>query len=140
MKGWLWLVLLCPALAYAQVYRWVDEQGQSHFSATPRPGAQEIKVTPQIIEKDAATQGREERLKQIDKARQSERAQAAKAAAERQAQVQQQCARWRAQLNDLQHSGRIFSQDAQGQRRYYSDAEVGAARARLAQQLATNCR
>ncbi|MGD9787152.1 MAG: DUF4124 domain-containing protein [Sulfuricellaceae bacterium] len=40
----LWLTLLCllPLTAVADVYEWVDKDGRTHYSDTPRPGAKRI--------------------------------------------------------------------------------------------------
>lgn len=40
----LWFTLLCllPLVAIADVYEWVDKDGRTHYSDTPRPGAKRI--------------------------------------------------------------------------------------------------
>lgn len=36
------LSILLPALAQAEIYRWVDENGVIHYSDSPHPGAEEV--------------------------------------------------------------------------------------------------
>lgn len=45
------LLLLASSLAFAQVYRWVDENGTVHYSDVPQGGAEEIDIAePQTFE------------------------------------------------------------------------------------------
>lgn len=44
MKRWLLLLLLIPGLSAAAVYRWVDKDGNVHYSDTPVKGAKKIRV------------------------------------------------------------------------------------------------
>lgn len=37
-------LVLVPASAYAQVYRWVDVEGQTHYSDRPWPGSDRVQV------------------------------------------------------------------------------------------------
>lgn len=73
MKRALIGLLLVPCLAFGQVYRWVDENGQVHFGQQPQGGnAQTVEVKPQVIERDAATQERQERAERYFQARRDE--------------------------------------------------------------------
>jgi hypothetical protein len=42
-------------------------------------------------------------------------------------------------MAELDQGGVFFSQDAQGERTYYSDEQVEAVRSKLAAQLSSNC-
>lgn len=131
---------LVPALASADIYRWSDADGKVHFSETPPAGAQRVEVKPQVMERDAATREREKRARQFYQARSEEQAAARNRAAEQQAQADARCARLRENQATLAHGGRYFSQDAKGERVYYSDAQIDAARRTLDAQLAGGCR
>lgn len=129
--------LLSP-LASAEIYRWVDANGSVHFSAQPQPGAERMDVRPQVIDRDEATREREARTERFFEARRQE--QAAKAPSdEKQAQRRQACEQMRNRLSQLSHGGRYFSTDAEGDRVYYSDEEIGAARRQLASRISQNC-
>ena len=67
-------LLLLPALSWAEIYRWTDANGQIHFGEQPGAGAQRIEVKPQVVERDAATREREERLRKVLDARSQEQA------------------------------------------------------------------
>lgn len=137
----LWLcACMFPLLANAEIYRWTDAQGKVHFSETPPPGAQRVEVKPQVVERDAATREREERTRRFYDARRDEQAAAQQKAAEQQGKLDAQCDRWQHDLNTLSHGGRYFTQDASGERNYYSDAQIDAARRTLEARLAEGCR
>ncbi|MCP8463153.1 DUF4124 domain-containing protein [Pseudomonas sp. ZM23] len=137
----LWLCAwFFPLLATAEIYRWTDEQGKVHFSETPPPGAQRIEVKPQVVERDDATREREERTRRFYDARRDEQAAAQQKAAEQQATQDAQCDRLRHNLSTLSHGGRYFTQGSDGERTYYSDAQIDAARRSLEARLAEGCR
>ncbi|EMV9186200.1 hypothetical protein AADU03_005103, partial [Escherichia coli] len=93
-----------------------------------------------VVERDAATREREERTRRFYDARRDESTAAQTQAAEQQAKLDQQCANWRHDLESLSHGGRYFTQDGSGERTYYSDAQLDAARQALSARLAEGCR
>ncbi len=133
------LVLSLPSLAGAQIYRWVDPQGNVHFESQPRPGAEAMKVRPQVIERDDATRSREARSERFFGARRQEQQQAEQVAREERAQREQACRQWREKLAGLSRGGRYFRTDAKGERVYYSDKEIGAARQQLTGRINAGC-
>lgn len=138
------LLCLCLALlsfaAAADIYRWTDAQGKVHFSETPPAGAQRVEVKPQVMERDAATREHEARLSKFFSARDAEQAEAQKRAEHQQAEQATQCAHLRANLATLQHGGRYYSVGADGERTYYSDAQLDAARRDLDARMTQACR
>lgn len=137
----LWLCAwFFPLLATADIYRWTDAQGKVHFSETPPPGAQRVEVKPQVVERDAATREREERTRRFYDARRDEQASAQQKAAEQQGKLDAQCDRMRHDLSSLSHGGRYYTQGSDGERTYYSDAQIDAARRTLEARLAEGCR
>lgn len=133
------LVLALPSLAMAQIYRWVDAQGNVHFESRPRPGAEPVDVRPQVVERDEATRDREARSERFFEARRQEQQQADQAAHEQRAQREQACRQWREELASLSRGGRYFRTDAKGERVYYSEEDVGAARRQLAGRIKAGC-
>ncbi len=131
-------MLLAPC-ATAGIYRWVDAHGNVHFGAQPRPGAEQVEVRPQVIERDDATREREARTERFHEARRQEQLLADKAASARRAEREQTCSRLQQQLSSLSRGGRYFHADANGERVYYSDGEIGAARRQLASRISQNC-
>ena len=49
----------------AGIYRWVDPEGNVHFDARPRPGAEQVEVRPQVVERDDATRERQARTERF---------------------------------------------------------------------------
>ncbi|WP_373387514.1 DUF4124 domain-containing protein [Pseudomonas alcaligenes] len=140
MRHLLFIVLLAPALASAEIYRWTDAQGRVHFGE--RPGganAETVEVKPQVVERDAATLERERRTQQFYDARREEQAQAATRAAAARAERHQECSELRRRLAQISEDGRYFSLEANGERRYYSDDEMASARSRLSSRIAERC-
>lgn len=139
MRAWIGLLLL-PHLAFGQVYRWVDEQGRVHYGQQPQGAhAQAVEVRPQVVERDAATQEREQRAERYFQARRDEQAQAAQARRERQSQLASECAQLRAHLASMPAGRRYYQPGSNGERHYYSDQQLDAARAQLASQLSGRC-
>jgi hypothetical protein len=139
MRGWLCLLLL-PGLATAEIYRWVDANGQVHFGQRPAgAGAEQVEVRPQVVERDAATRERLERTERFYDARRQEQAQATAASAERQAERDSECRVLRQRLAQLPEGRRYFQEEANGERTYYSDEELDAVRRQLRERLAARC-
>lgn len=135
-----WWVILLPALANAEIYRWVDASGQVHFAQRPGSAAAEaVTVAPQVVERDAATLEREARTQRFYDARREEQASAAAQVAERKANQARACSEWRSRLAQIPEGRRYFKPESNGQRSYYSDAELDTARRELRNQLAQHC-
>lgn len=139
MRNLLFLFMLVPLLATAEIYRWVDAQGQVHFGARPAPGAEPIEVRPQVIERDEATREREGRTRRFFEARRQEQQAADQLAGEERARRKGECGRLRDELSKLGQGGRYFRTDANGDHVYYSEKEVNAARLQLADRIDQYC-
>ncbi|WP_254795524.1 DUF4124 domain-containing protein [Atopomonas hussainii] len=126
---------LLPALASAEIYRWVDSEGRVHFGERPQgSGAQAVDVKPQVVENDAATRESQERMRQILKAREGERADQRQRQAEtaaQNAQQQERCSELRGELENIARGGNFYRYDESGQRQYYSQEEIAAAKQRM---------
>ena len=133
------LALCGTPLAEADIYRWVDADGQVHFGAQPQPGAVPVEVRPQVIERDQATRDREARAERFFEARRQEQQTADQAVSETRARRQQACLSWQQELSRLSRGGRYFRADAKGERVYYSDEQIEAARRQFASRISQNC-
>ena len=136
---------LLPAMAgAAEVYKWVDEQGNVHFGDRPQgaevervqirnasPDAQSQQRIQQLIESQEA--GRQQR--EQDKQAQEERA-SQQAAAERHAEY---CKQVRKNLETLKIGGRIYKSKTNGDRHYFSSEEMAAEIERLEATIAERC-
>lgn len=139
MRIWICLFLL-PTLASGQVYRWVDERGQVHYGQQPQAtDAKVVDVRPQVVERDAATQEREQRSERYFQARRDEQAQAAQARKQMQAERAKDCVALRNRLASIPEGRRYYQSGDNGERRYYSDQELDAGRDYLRSQLSERC-
>lgn len=139
MRALLLIVMLLPTLACAQIYRWTDADGRVHFGQHPPAGAEQVEVRPQVVERDEQTRAREARSERFFDARRQEQQAAREQANQAQVAREQECQGLRRQLSRLQLGGRFFRNDAAGERVYYSDSEVEAARQRLAARIGQEC-
>ena len=120
---------LAASLAYAAAYKWVDEQGVTHFSQFPPTGRQvETIATPKSPPADNAPTSPSPAAEPAAKAPDQPPADGTpKTEAEAKQQLaavrQENCRRARANLNTLTTGGRLRYTDAEGTVRYLSDEE-----------------
>jgi len=139
MRTLLLITLLLPTLASAQIYRWTDAEGRVHFGQRPAAGAEQIEVRPQVVERADQTREREARSERFFDARRQEQQAAREQASQTRAAQEQECQSLRNRLSQLQLGGRFFRNDAAGERVYYSDSELEAARQHLAARISQVC-
>jgi uncharacterized protein DUF4124 len=137
------LMVLLPAVAHAQLYKWVDENGHTQYSDRPPPAGvksemlskgKQATVPPPVAPKPGATAASKEldlKKRQLTaEEKQKEEEQKAK----EQAAHQENCDIARARLKTLEDGGRILKYDKVGERQYMSDEEIeqqkGPARAK----------
>ncbi len=67
----LFLVFCVNNLATAEIYKWVDEQGNTHYTQTPPPEVDDIEKLdlPSPVDTDAANQALEQRNKMLNELR-----------------------------------------------------------------------
>lgn len=137
----LW-ALLAPA--YAQVYKWVDENGTTHYGERPPQGKQAQKVEqPPTSPGPAPGTAAQPDWKEKDLEFRSRRIQAEHAEA---AKIQQDAANRRAcnqardSLAQMKSARRVYQLNDNGERVYESDAERQASAARLEGLVAQHCR
>lgn len=140
MRHLLFIVLLIPGLASAEIYRWTDAQGRVHFGERPgAAGAQTVEVKPQVVERDEATRQREQRTEEYFDARRDEKAASDARVAQVRAERSKECSELRRNLSQIERDGRYFTTDANGERTYIDVKEVEAARSRLSSRIAQRC-
>jgi hypothetical protein len=137
----LWAMLLPAA---AQMYKWVDEKGVTHYGERPPVGkkAQEVEQRlanpapapgkasqPNWKDKDLEFRGRRIESEQADTKQQQQKA------------VQDRiCNQARDALSQMKLARRVYHLDAKGERVYQSDDERSASIARQEQLVSQNCR
>jgi hypothetical protein len=142
------LLALQPLLAQAQMYKWVDANGQVQYSDRPPPdGVKADKITKTGAAAGAATAAppakgappataasrelefRKRQIAQEEKLKEDQQKEKDSAA------KQENCDIARARLKSLEDGGRILKYDRAGEREYMSseeiDKEKGPARARV---------
>jgi hypothetical protein len=140
MRHFIFIALLVPALASAEIYRWTDAQGRVHFSEKPAgKGAEQVEVKPQVVERDDATREREQRTQQYFDARRDEKAQSQARASAARAERSKECQELRSNLESIQRDQRYFVIDKDGNKNYVEADEIDAARSRLSSHIAERC-
>jgi hypothetical protein len=132
----------CAAPAYAQVYRWVDEKGVTHYGAQPPQGAKAREVEDKLANppgsapppaEDWQDKDRQFRQRQIETG----------AAEEKKAQDAERrrtmCNEQRDLLARLKGAGRTYRLDEKGERVYQDDSERENAIARQEKIVAQYC-
>jgi hypothetical protein len=137
----LW-ALLVPASA--QVYKWVDEKGVTHYGERPPQGrnAQEVRerlanpgpAPGKAVEPDWKERELEFRGRRIE-AEQAETRQERQETADRQA-----CNRTRDRLVQIKSALRLYRLDEKGERVYQSEEDRQGAIAQLERQVTERCR
>ena len=132
------LLGLSASTMAAQVYKWVDERGVTHFSATPPAGQSATTVSPNITQPKAqpapaaADTGEDKEQTAIDKKVKAD-------VAEQEAQRQQYCERARTNLAQLQNNPRLRI-ESEGEVRRIDEDERQSRIEKLKTDIAENCR
>lgn len=114
-----------PALA--GMYKWVDEQGITHYSQTPPPSgnAQQIKPPPTPADSEAAVKRLEAQRQEAQKRHEAgqQDARESQKSAESQAIREESCRLARQNLNTLEAHSRVAVRDADGNMKRLSEEE-----------------
>ncbi|MDP2809404.1 MAG: DUF4124 domain-containing protein [Rhodocyclaceae bacterium] len=130
------LAIFAGPAAAGEVYRWVDEQGKTHFSDTPpiQRKAEKIEIRPVMPSSPAAaTQGRgwQQQIEESNLRRNQQEKQE-KAAEHGKQQAEQKCLAARRSLDTLNRGRPLYRVDKNGERVYIEDdqrqIEISAAR------------
>jgi hypothetical protein len=137
--------LLCLAIApcHAEVYRWVDEQGQVHFDDQPPDSSTRSFKPASPSGQGGGEDQRMEKTRKLLNAYESERQQAREQAAERRENEEKrrrQCVEAKDDLRQYQEAGSLYRLDEEGKRVWYSNAEREALIAQYREAIAKWCR
>lgn len=131
--------LLCSLNAHAQIYRWVDADGQVHFEQRPQPGAEVIEVRPQVVERDERVRQSEATMQRLMDIRDQERQQQRDLAARHRQDREASCQDMRERLAMFELRVYWYEEDADGNRVEVSKARLAEAESSLRQQIAEQC-
>ncbi|RBW50290.1 DUF4124 domain-containing protein [Marinobacter sp. F3R11] len=129
MKGFIVLLLLLVAsVAQAEAYRWVDENGQTHFGDRPPANAvsSEVQLEKARPAVDAAVSERKQRMSEFVEQSEKERAVQKQARAEQEALAAEREARCEdlvARMKYLERVSRLYRLNKDGERVYVNDEE-----------------
>lgn len=136
------LAILAGDPAAAQAYKWVDENGRTHFSDTPPPDrkADKLAIKPPSApdpgvagSRDWQTQLQESNVRRAQQQRQQEVEDRQRKA------MEHNCSMARGDLNALQR-GRVFRYDDNGEKQYLGDSDRPAAVAAAQKRVERYCR
>jgi len=117
-----------PNIAVAEVYKWVDEEGRTHYGEKPPvddASRIEIEESPQIEDSLNQQSIEQQKLLQIyEEERKLKKEEKLKADQEK-AERTKQCQILAGDLSDLQQGGMVFYDlDEKGERKFLSETEV----------------
>ena len=137
------LLLLPVHIAFADgIYKSVDAQGHVIYSDRPNTaGARKTKITVQQADPDEAVRLAKERvlLRAEDDQRKKQELLDSKAKAQQDAKKKVQCKNARDHYNYLKDSRRLYTSGADGNRDYYTDAQMDAMRAEALRTMNVAC-
>ncbi len=140
------IILLLPATAVPEIYKWVDEHGRTHYGEKPpakSPSKQvPIKNTSAPPAGNTSPESQKDRQQRLLRAFEEERLQREsnrqKAKQERE-QSKKKCAYARNRLRIAQGGYRLYDFDKQGNRVYLDSQQIDQARARARQEVKRLC-
>lgn len=129
-----------------EIYKWVDADGNVHYEDRPTGNdAAEIvaltyqRANPSRVEQGNAAQGElTASLKDKRTAREEAKKTAADAAAAAE-EKQKKCNTYRARLETMVQSRRLYREDANGERVYLDEGQTSAARQKVEELISENC-
>lgn len=145
MKAILLLLYLFTASGdVAAAYRWVDENGQTHFGDRPPAGAvsDEIRMAQPAVDVDTAARERKQRMNEFLEQSDKERAERNKVKAREEAIAAAQearCQQLRGRLKHLQRVSRIYRINNDGERVYVDDEENERLRREFSAKVHNEC-
>jgi hypothetical protein len=145
MKGLLILLcLLTTPITQAGTYRWVDENGQTHFGDRPPANAasDEVTLNAPAPSSDAAARERKQRMNEFLEQNERERAERNKARAEQEARAARQdfrCQALQARLKYLKSVSGIYRLNSEGERVFVDDEENERLREEFRARVQSEC-
>jgi hypothetical protein len=141
----IFLILLCQS-SYAEVYKWVDENGQTRFSDKPpiqnkfetlnMPSSAPPNTTPALSESERLE--KQKKLLQVFDEEREAKAKSRQQFAIQKQEITQKCTNARNRLEYIS-TGVLYRKDKQGERIYYTEEERNAKQKELQLFIQKNC-
>ena len=141
---------LACGTAYAEIYKWVDENGKVHYTQTP-PGnsaekmdikEQETTTTTVPGQQNQSPSSLENQKKYSDYLEQErlERKEKREQKKQEKAEARSKCHSVRAQLGDMEQGGILYYElDENGERKFVADQRIETRKNKLRDYLRKNC-
>lgn len=145
MKGLIISILFLVApIAEAGAYRWVDENGQTHFGDRPpaSAAANEVRLKAAQPAVDSAASERKQRVSEFLEQSQKERAARGKAVAKQEAKaakLKARCDALRARVKYLESVSGIYRLNKEGERVFVNDEENERIRKEFQAKVQSEC-
>ncbi|MDF0752640.1 DUF4124 domain-containing protein [Marinobacter sp. 71-i] len=145
MKGLLILLcLLITPITQAGTYRWVDENGQTHFGDRPpvNTASDEVTLKSAAPSSDAAARERKQRMNEFLEQTERERTERNEAKARQEAQAakhEARCQALRARLKYLKSVSGIYRLNSEGERVFVDDEENERIRQEFRARVQSEC-
>ncbi len=141
------LSLIAAGISHADVYRYVDKNGNVQYTDKPEQLPAELlaKLKSQrtdnsaLADRVAADLKARDAVAKTQDAASKEAAEKAKAAATTAADKADRCTRARNQYANVSQTGRVYTLDDKGERVYMDDAQLEASRVTAKEQMDTWC-
>ena len=143
-------LLLVPTLASANVCRWTDAEGRTHYSnappagvtcartlRAPAPGAEGTTAAPSSSARTTQQLEMEFQQRRLKRAEDEQRAQAERREAE---QRREQCTQTRARVTWMEGGGRVATLDRNGHRQFLDEEQHARELAALRRRASELCR
>ena len=128
--------------AGAEMYKWVDEYGEVHYTQSKPVGqSAEVIKPPPKVDSEAALKKLEEQKKQASSLREErlEKAKKQEESEEKESERAAQCEEARKELGELLRAQRVFTTDAKGEQVQVGEEERLAAIGQAQQKIAEIC-
>jgi hypothetical protein len=129
--------------AAADIYKWVDAQGRTHFGNTPPTGQKAEKLSGQTATSDAPPpqQGKHNWQEQLELSNQRHQQAREKeqATAQKEQEDRQRCTSARSRVDFFERGGARYRIDEQGDRQYLNDTQRQAELEQARQLAAAYC-
>jgi len=144
MKFFLALLLLCATSAFAEIYKWTDENGNVHFGDNPnnKEKATELKIDTESRTGVTHSSGRNKDRDRLLKNRAEERVEKAKKKKKYEAKkkrMRRKCLLAKDGLDQHLRASAIYKVDSKGERKYYSTKQRAKSLKRLQKSISKYC-
>lgn len=137
------LALSFSSMAYAEIYKWVDDQGRIHYSDKPVKNSTQINVNTQKQSTGEHRQSREEKRRKLLNVFNEDRARKNKEKEKKRAQKKKQqrnCVLARDRLRRYERASYIYDLDKDGKRIVMSSEERERETRKLRKRIEKYCR